>query len=279
MTKPGQAVPHNESQYALVTGASSGIGEEFARQLAARGYSLVLAARTLSKLEELRTELLAAHAGISVDVIACDLSLPGAAAALMQEISSKKIEIDVLINNAGFGLFGDFAELDLNRQSEMIALNMATLSELAHLCLGPMLERGRGSVLNIASTIAFFPMPYFAVYSASKAYVLSLSRALYAECRPRGVHVMAVCPGATQTNFFNTAQMDAFAAGVRMQTSQQAVTEAMRAWEKRHSIVVCGWFNRVGATLAPFLPKKLFVILAARYLLRLQKGRRNQSNR
>ncbi len=258
-TKPTRIAP---IQHALVTGASSGIGEEFARQLAARGYSLLLTARSEEKLATLRSQLQALHPALQIRSLSADLSQPGAAASLISRIHAEGIDIDVLINNAGFGTFGEFSGLPLHREREMIDLHIVALVELAHLCLGPMRARGRGAILNIASTAAFLPIPYFTTYAATKAFVLSFSSGLYGENRGLGVHVMAVCPGATQTQFFATANMQAIGSGMRMQTPRQVVATALRAWDRRKPVVVSGLVNRLGSALGRFVPRTLFLSAA-----------------
>ncbi len=182
----------------LVTGASMGIGEAFARELAARGATLVLVARSQERLEQLAAELPNAH------VVALDLTRPGAARSLFDTVTARGLEIDVLVNNAGFGAHGSFSELSIEMQRNQIDLNVGALVELTHVFL-PMIERRQGGVIQVASTAAFQPVPYMAVYGATKAFVLSFSEALWAEYKPRGVRVLALCPGTTETPFFERA--------------------------------------------------------------------------
>ena len=191
--------------YALITGASSGIGEEFARQLAARGWSLILVARSQDRLEKVRSELMSAHMGIDVVAIPLDLTISGAPADLFQRTQAAHLDVDLLINNAGFGAFAEFASLDLGRVRQMLDLNIVALVELTHLYLQPMMQRRRGGIINVASVAGFAPLPYSTVYAATKAFVKSFSDALYQEARQRGVHIMAVNPGSTETNFFRVA--------------------------------------------------------------------------
>ena len=178
----------------LITGASAGLGAEFARQCAARGEALALVARRRDRLEALKAEL-----GGDVHIFAADLAPPGAAQSLIAELGAEGLSVGTLINNAGFGLAGKFAERPLARQSEMIDLNCRTLVELCHLVLPDMRERGRGAILNVASTAAFQPGPGAAVYFATKAYVLSFSEALHQELKGTPVRVSCLCPGPTQT--------------------------------------------------------------------------------
>src|SRR5678815_4569526 len=190
----------------LITGASTGIGAAFARKLAARGRNVLLVARSEDKLIALCNEL-GRLTSIRAQYLTLDLEQPDAAAQLFEETQRRDLEIDMLINNAGFGSMGDFAKLDLNRELEMLQLNIRALVELTHLFLGPMRERKRGTIINVASTASFQPVPYKATYAATKAFVLSFSEALWEENRQFGIHVMALCPGVTDTNFFAAARI------------------------------------------------------------------------
>ena len=202
-----------------------------------------------------RLEALAAELGGDTQVIAADLARPGAAQALMAEVAALGLGVETLINNAGFGLVGRFAELDSDRQLEMIDLNVRALTDLCRLALPPMEERGRGFILNVASTAAFQAGPYSAVYYASKAYVLSLSEALHEEAKGRGVHVSALCPGPTATEFFDVAG----APGGRlakMATDPRAVVAAgLAGLAANKAIVIPGGKNRVGAFASRLLPR------------------------
>ena len=192
--------------WALVTGASSGIGEAIAERLAAWRIPLVVVARSSARLEELAAGWRQRH-GAPVEVVALDLSAPGSAAALFEATEGAGRTIDLLVNNAGFGLNRAEAELALGRVSEMLRLNVVTLAEASHLFLKAMLGRRRGWILNVASTAAFLPGPYFAAYSATKSFVLAFSQALHEEARPAGVVVTCLCPGFTRTNFSAVAGM------------------------------------------------------------------------
>jgi short-subunit dehydrogenase len=233
----------------LVTGASAGLGVEFARQCRARGDELVLVARRKDRLDALAAELGGTHA------VAADLAKPGAAARLFEEVAALGLEVGILINNAGFGGGGRFAELDAGRQLEMIDLNVRALTELCRLALPPMLARGAGGILNVASTAAFQAGPYSAVYYATKAYVLSLSEALHEEAKPRGVHVSALCPGPTATEFFEVAGTpDGKLA--KMATDPKAVVAAgLEGLARNQAIVVPGFKNRAGAFASRVLPR------------------------
>ena len=170
---------------------------------------------------------MSAHMGIDVLAITLDLTAPDAPVELFQRTQAAHLDVELLINNAGFGAFGEFASIDRKRQRRMIDLNIAALVELAHLYLQPMTARHRGGVINIASVAGFAPLPYSALYAATKAFVLSFSQALYEEARQQGVHVMVVNPGSTETNFFQVAGRSPFSDPSRMQTSAQVVGESV----------------------------------------------------
>jgi uncharacterized protein len=197
--RPGETV--------LITGASSGIGRELARLFAGDGAELVLVARSEGRLAELAGEL-AADYGVQAQVVPADLSQPAAPAQIMEALAHRHIEVDVLVNNAGFGAHGPVAGLGVARQLEMIEVNVAALTRLTALLVPGMLERHRGAILNVASTAAFAPGPNQAVYCATKAYVLSFTEALAEEVRGSGVRVCCLAPGATQTEFATQADMD-----------------------------------------------------------------------
>lgn len=233
----------------LVTGASAGLGVHFARQCRARGDELVLVARRKDRLEALAAELGSAH------VIAADLAAPGAPAKLLAEVAGLGLEVDTLINNAGFGAAGTFVEAPPERLLEMIDLNVRALTELCRLVLPGMLERRRGSILNVASTAAFQAGPYSAVYYATKAYVLSFSEALYEESKGKGVHVTALCPGPTATEFFEVAGSPNGRLA-KMATDPKAVVAAGLAGLARNKpIVVSGVANKVGAFATRLMPR------------------------
>ncbi|HJO03585.1 MAG TPA: SDR family oxidoreductase [Acidobacteriota bacterium] len=185
---------------ALVTGASSGIGLELARLFAADGHDLVLTARRESRLRQLAAELSETH-GVEVAVVAADLAAPDAPRALHDTVEQRGLQVDALVNNAGFGSSGSFADADLDRQLEMIQVNVGALVELTGLCLPAMRRRGRGWIMNVASTAAFQPGPLMSVYFATKAFVLHFSEAIAEEVREEGVVVSAFCPGPTLTEF------------------------------------------------------------------------------
>ena len=249
---------------ALITGASAGIGAAFARELASRQTNLFLVARSEEKLQQLAQQLQAQYK-IRVDFLVQDLTAPAAAKAVFDAVTQKGLTIDLLINNAGFGEYGSFAELDGELQVKMVQLNILALVDLTHQFLPGMQQRRSGSIINMASTAAFQPMPYFSVYAASKAFVLSFSEALWAENRSYGVHVLAVCPGPTETNFFQEAGFPQSLADVAAQNytpSEVVVREALQALKKEQSTVVPGAIgNQVIANLHRFLPRETLASL------------------
>ncbi len=249
-----------ENQTALITGSSGGIGEEFAVQFAKRKVNLVLVARREDKLAELRTRLLELSPGLTVDVIAADLSVPGAAAELATTIGTLGRRIDILINNAGVGLHGDFVAQNVGENSAQIQLNCVTLVELTALFMPAMMQAGRGLVINVASTAAFQPTPGMAVYGATKAFVLSFTEALWQETKSTGVRVFALCPGATETEFFARTGEEFLTSG--RQTSQQVVANAMAAIDKSTPTVISGLRNALLANGYRVAPRRVLLQVA-----------------
>jgi uncharacterized protein len=234
---------------ALVTGASAGLGVEFARQLSKRGHSLVLAARRKERLEELARELGNARA------VAIDLSKKNAA-KLLADIEAHGETVDLLVNNAGFGLIGRFAELDTRRQRQMIDLNVGTLTDLCRAVAPEMIERKSGAILNVASTAAFQPGPKMAVYFATKAFVLSLSEALHEELKPHGIKVSCLCPGPTRTEFGDVAGFGGSGAFDRLAMGAAEVVEAgLNGLERNRAVVITGTINKIGALSTRFAPR------------------------
>jgi hypothetical protein len=258
--------------YALITGASSGIGEEFARQLAAQGWSLILVARSQDRLEKIRSELMSAHMGIDVVAIPLDLAVSGAPADLFQRTQAARLDVELLINNAGFGAFAEFASLDLGRVRQMLDLNIVALVELAHLYVQPMMQRHRGGIINVASVAGFAPLPYSTVYAATKAFVKSFSDAMFEEARQRGVHVMAVNPGTTDTDFFRVAGESPFSHRARMQTSAEVVRESLHAFDRKKSSVVTGASNRLLIVILTLLPRRWITATVGRVMRRANIG-------
>lgn len=228
-------------KWALVTGASSGIGEEFARQLAGLGMHTILVARREDRLKQIAMELQNQHR-IQTRVIRTDLSADGAVEELVQLLEAEELTVDLLINNAGFGEFGAFASLPVDRCLGMIDLNVRALTELSRRFIEGMVERGTGGIIHVASTSAFQPVPYLSVYAATKAYVLSLSESMWAEVRRHGVTVHCVCPGFTTTEFFDVASMPKSVA-FTCQTVGQVVTTTLKAFRKKRPTIVSGWAN------------------------------------
>ncbi len=254
----------------LITGASGGIGEAFARQLAALRKSLILVARRRDRLQTLAEELHNAH-GIQTHVIAADLALPSAAQSLFATTQQQGLEVDLLINNAGFGKGGAFTEIPLKVQADMVRLNVNTLMELTRLYLPAMRRRRRGGVINVASTAAFQPVPYLAVYGATKAFVLSFSEAVAEEVRADGVIVMALCPGPTATGFWTAADLQ----DVRprsMPGPEEVVAQALRAFEQGRSSFIHGGLNKAMALGARLAPRRLVLSIAGHMFHRGREG-------
>ncbi|MGH9871238.1 MAG: SDR family NAD(P)-dependent oxidoreductase [Pyrinomonadaceae bacterium] len=253
----------------LITGASSGIGEVFARKLAARGRNVFLVARSEEKLITLCNELGRSNS-IRAQYVALDLSKPESAALLFEESTKRGLEVDMLINNAGFGSMSEFASLDLSRELNMIDLNIKSLVELTHLFLQPMIVRKQGAIINVASTAGFQPVPFMATYAATKAFVLSFSEALWEENRPYGIKVMALCPGVTDTNFFEAARGHKPPARVS-QTPEEVVDTALRGLARGKSHVISGWTNFLMTQSERFVPRSLITRLAGRMMRSQQK--------
>lgn len=241
---------------ALVTGASSGIGLELARQLAEGGHDLVLVARGEARLRELADELRGAH-GATSHVVALDLADPSAARALAERLERDGLAVDVLVNNAGFASFGPFVQAELDNELRMIQVNVAALTALTHRVLPGMVARGRGRVLNVASTAAFQPGPLMAVYYATKAFVLSLSEALAEELAGTGVSVTALCPGPTESGFQSRAKMEEskLVKGKRLMGSPEVARAGLAALWRGQRVVIPGVQNKVMAQSVRFLPR------------------------
>lgn len=238
---------------ALITGASSGIGFEFAVQLAAQSYDLILVARSEDALNLLAEKLHADH-GVEVEVCTADLSAPNAAQYLAKKLGSRFQQIDMLINNAGFGLNGRFDQIDAASTSKMVQLNVNTLTDLAHIAANAMVKRGGGKIINVASVAAFQPCPNFAVYGATKAYVLSLSEAMQLELASQGVTVTALCPGATDTAFHDVAGTSNVLAMKLMDSAAKVARLGLAAASVGKSRVVTGFLNKGIPVAARLLP-------------------------
>jgi uncharacterized protein len=248
----------------LITGASSGIGEAFARRFAALGRNVLLVARSEDKLVSLCNELGRINS-IRAQYVAMDLSKPESPARLLKETEARGLVIDMLVNNAGFGSMGEFTDLDLGRELDMIDLNVKALVDLTYQFLSPMRARKHGTIINVASTAGFQPVPFMATYAATKAFVLNFSEALWEENRPHGVHVMALCPGVTETNFFEAAriQMPPMRAA---QTPEDVVDTALRGLARSKSHIVSGWTNLLMIESERLVPRSLVARMAGRVL-------------
>lgn len=240
------------TKVALITGASAGLGEEFARQLSKRGHRLVLAARRKDRLEALAAELGNARA------VGIDLARPGAADRLVADVEAAGETIELLVNNAGFGLLGRFDKADPKRLRQMVDLNCGALTDLCRAALPGMVNRRSGAILNVASTAAFQPGPGMAVYFATKAYVLSLTEALHEEAGRFGVKVSGLCPGPTRTEFGEVAGFKGDGRFDRWSMdSGEVVRLGLDGLEKNRAVVITGALNKAGALSARFLPRAL----------------------
>ncbi len=243
---------------ALITGASLGIGLEFTKTFAAAKNNLVLVARSEDKLKTLAIELQKTF-GISVKVIAADLSKMDDVQKVYDICKAENITIDFLVNNAGIGVFDFFADANWNKTEQMINLNITSLTKMCRLFIPDMVARKSGKILNVASTAAFQPGPTMAVYYASKSYVLSFSEALYNELQGSGVSVTCLCPGATQSNFFEAAAMHEsnLVKGKKLPTSKEVAEFGYNAMMKNKMTVIHGWMNAIKANSIRFTPRKL----------------------
>jgi short-subunit dehydrogenase len=254
------------SSTALVTGASSGIGAAIARELASRGYAVALAARREERLRSLATELTTEH-GVSTEAISCDVADPAERERLADELRTRGRSVEVLVNNAGFGHQADFARSPRERMTEMIRVNVEAVVDLTSLFLTGMVQRGRGSVINVASTAAFQPLPGSAVYAASKAFVLSFSEAVRTELRGSGVSVTALCPGPVKTEFTDVAGVpgveDRTPAAAWM-TAEEIAKHALDGAARDKRVVVPGAINRATALAGQHSPRAVALPLISR---------------
>ena len=256
--------PSSSRQRALVTGASGGIGLALARVLAREGYDLVIAARSQPALERAAGNLSSAY-GVQVHTVVADLASADGPHAIMHEIASAGLAVDVLVNNAGFGLFGEFALTRLEDEQRMIDVNVRALVALTKLCLPGMIERRRGRVLNVASTAAFLPGPHMAVYYATKAFVLSFSEAIADELRATPVTVTVLCPGPTETGFQQAARMQKSRLVQGAMMGAADVAEAgYRGMLAGRPVVIPGATNRMVPVLVRLLPRRLATIISRR---------------
>ncbi|SDP08398.1 hypothetical protein SAMN04487897_13520 [Paenibacillus sp. yr247] len=243
---------------ALITGATSGLGYEFVKLFAKDGYNLVLVARNGQTLEEIKQT----YTNVKVTIISKDLSVPGAAKEVFEEVEKQGISLDVLVNNAGFGLLGKFDELDIHEQLNMIQLNITALTELTYYFLKQMKQRNSGRILNVASTAAFQPGPLMSVYYATKAYVLSFSEALVEELSDSSVTVTTLCPGATKTNFGSVANVEGTKMFSRAMASDIVAKKGYQGMMSGKRVIVTGGLNMAGALGAKFMPRSLAAKIA-----------------
>ena len=254
---------------ALITGASSGIGLALARVFAADGVDVILSARSEDRLRELANEVRETYR-VKARVIPADLSRPGQAQKIYDRVVATGWQVDCLVNNAGFGVYGDFAETDWMAEAAMVQVNIVALTQLTKLFLPEMIARGRGRILNVASTAAFQPGPMMAVYFATKAYVLSFSEAIAHELRGTGVHVTALCPGATETGF----QRAAGATGSRVFDSRKLPTGAdvavygYKVLQRQKRVAVHGAINKMLAFGTRLLPRRAVVAITKMLIAR-----------
>jgi short-subunit dehydrogenase len=257
----GALDPKRQRETALITGASSGIGLDLA-QLMAPQFDLIITARNQNELEKLGRELEAAH-GNHVHVIPADLASPDAPRQLLAEIERRGLPVDILINNAGFGSYGAFAESDSQNTLDMIEVNIAALTSLTRLALPGMLKRRRGRIMNVASTAGFQPGPLMAVYYATKAYVIMFSEAIANELKGSGVTVTCLCPGATATKFASRADMEKsrlFKMGAM--NSKEVARTGYKGMMAGKTMVIPGFFNRALAMSVRFSPRKLVTAIS-----------------
>ncbi len=247
---------------ALITGASSGIGQAFAEELATRQTNLILVARSQDKLYRLAKQL-QQRASINVEVMVQDLTEPQAGQKVYDWVQNKNLSVDLLINNAGFGDYGLFSERDLSRQLDMIQLNVKVVVELTHLFLSQMQQRGEGSIINVSSIAGFQPLPYMSLYAATKAFVLSFTEALWAENKDKGIKCLALCPGPTESDFFEVARFpDSFQNknNGNLTSATTVVKDALKALGDNQSNVVTGGIvNSFMVNSTRFLPREFLL--------------------
>jgi hypothetical protein len=250
-------------EWVLITGASSGFGADFARQLAARGANLILTARSEGKLVALGEELSRKH-GIEHKVIAQDIGAPGGAKALCDRVKALGVEVDHVINNAGFGVGGPFAKADPARAADMIRLNCEALAVITGELLPPMIARNRGGFLQVASVAGFQPTPYISVYGATKAFVVNFTAGLAEELRESNVRMCALCPGPVETGFQAAAGIEiAPAQRASVLSSEDTVRRGIAAYEARRVVYVPGVVNKLGGLAAKFFPRMVVAHAAA----------------
>jgi short-subunit dehydrogenase len=249
-------------KWALVTGASAGIGRELAQQLAAGGTHLVLTARRNDRLAQLALDLTARHK-VRVETFPADLSRPDTPRELFRFTQQKQLPIDVLINNAGFGKYGEFLRADSQRLLEMIQVNIAAVVNLTHLYLPAMAERRRGYVLIVSSAAAYQAVPYISTYAATKAFELLFAEGIAAEMKPYGVHVCCLCPGSTETEFHQVAGQPPRTSR-RRETAEKVARVGLQALAEGRASVISGTHNRINVEMQRFVPRRLVTRVATR---------------
>lgn len=252
-----------QGKTALVTGASFGIGEAFARRLAAEGANVIVTARSQDRLAKLAEELRTRH-GVKVSVVVADLAEDSGPETILRATEGSGQPVDLLINNAGFGVVGDFADLPLAQQQLMIQVNVTALVTVSHLFLQPMLQRRSGAIVHVSSTAAFQGVPYMAAYAATKAFILNFSEGLWAECAAHGVRIQALCPGATATNFQQVAGTAPLRDHSKMQTPEEVVAASLQGLAQNQSVVVSGLANQAMLFAERFVPRQFVTRAAAR---------------
>lgn len=245
-----------EGRTALVTGGSSGIGEGIARELADRGANLVLVARREERLQELTAELAETH-GVETDYVSMDLATIDAGDELYAEVNERGHEIEILVNNAGFGIYGNFHETEWDRNRAMMQLNMTTPARLTHLYANDMVERGWGRMMQVASIGGFQPSPTYATYSATKAFLLNWAEAIDFELRGTGVSSTVVCPGPVKTEFFDQVDQElTWYQHLTMMERDKVASMAVRAMLRQRMTIVPGFMNALAVWMVRFLPRR-----------------------
>ncbi|HEY4046149.1 MAG TPA: SDR family oxidoreductase [Acidobacteriaceae bacterium] len=269
----------SQRKTALVTGASSGIGREFAREFASHGYNLVLAARTVDRLRELATELEQRH-GITAIPIRTDLSEPNAPQELYSEVRKRRIDVDILVNNAGFNVYGPFTQTNHTDELRLLQVNLVALVTLTKLLIPDMIERGFGRILNLGSTGSFAPAPFDSLYAASKAFVLSFSEAIGEELKGTGVTVTTLCPGPTQTEFAERAGMgDVKIFSGRLMSAQKVASIGYKAMIAGGTTVIVGLANRLQVWSMRFAPRSMVTKVAKGLMSRRRASLRADAQR